>query len=109
MAACTTRSPGSLIPGVPASVTGRPSPAPQSLQQVFASFGLVESEIAQQRLGNAEMFEQLSSAPRVFRCHDIALSECSQRAQGNIFEVANWCRDQIKVPATKGGKSDSIS
>ncbi len=68
----------------------------EALQDFFASFGFVELEVTQQRLGDAEMFEQLAGMTGVFCRDDVAFAQGAQRAQGHVFEIANGRRDQIK-------------
>ena len=96
-AALTTRSPGSLMPGVPASVTSATfSPRPRRCENFFAALGFVELEVAQERFGNFEMPEQLPGVTRVFGRDDVALLQHAQCAQRDVFQIADRRRDQIK-------------
>ena len=57
---------------------------------------LVELEIAQQRLGDAEMFEQLAGMPRVLGGDDVTLAQDAERAERDVLEVANRRGDEVK-------------
>ena len=50
--------------------------ATEPLQNFFASFGFVELEVTEQRLGNAEMFQQLARMAGVFCGDEIAFARC---------------------------------
>ena len=70
--------------------------APQAFDDFLAALRLVELEIAQQRLGNSEMLQQLSGVPRVLGRHHVALLERAQRAQRDVLQVADRRGDQVK-------------
>ena len=97
MAAFTTRSPGSLMPGLPASVTSATfSPRAEPFDDFLAAPGLVELEIAQQRFGDAEMLQQLAGVARVLGGDDVALAQHAQRAQRDVLKIADGRGNEVK-------------
>src|ERR1035438_7174243 len=63
-------------------------PAPQSLDDLLATPGLIELEVAQQRLGDAEMLQQLPCPARILRRHHVAFLERAQRTLKECDVVA---------------------
>ena len=53
-------------------------------------------KIRSDRFGDAKMGKQMMRRARVFGGDERNLFQDSQRAQGNIFEIANGCSDEVK-------------
>ena len=68
----------------------------EAFDDFLAAPGFVELKIAEQRLGDAEMFEQLSRVARVLGGDHVAFLQYAQRVQGDVLEVADGRGDQIK-------------
>src|SRR5258706_15734405 len=64
-------------------------PAPEPFDDLLAAFGLVELKIAQERLADAEMFQQLPGMPRVLGGNHVALAQDTKRAERDVLQVAN--------------------
>lgn len=64
-------------------------------------FASVNWEKIHERLGDAEIFEQLPGPPCVFGRNDVALAPYAPGAQREVLQVANRRGDQVK----RGGRA----
>ena len=86
------------MPGLPASDQRDFFAAPEALDDFLAASGFVELEITEERFGDSEMLQQSPGVARVLGSDDVALAQHAQRAQRDVFEVANGRGDEIKRP-----------
>ena len=70
--------------------------ASETFDDLFAAFGLIELEIAQERFGDAKMFQQLPGMTRVLGGNHVALAQDAQRAERDVLEIANRRGDEVK-------------
>ena len=101
MAAATSRLPGSLIPGIPASVTT--AMRPPALSAAIISIGalmLVVLVAAHGGGGDFKMIEQLLRLAGVFAGDAVHVAQHVQGAQGDVAQIADGRGHQIKA----GGK-----
>ena len=68
----------------------------QPFNYLLGALGLVELEVAEERLADFKMFQQLPRAARVLRRHHVALPQHAQGAQRDVLQVADGRGNQIE-------------
>ena len=97
MARRISASPGSEIPGVPASVTKATFfPSRSSFQERLLPHSLVVFMVADQRFLNPVMGEELAGPPRVFGRDEVYLFQNPQSPQRDILQVADGGGNDVK-------------
>ena len=97
MAARASVMPGSEMPGIPASeTTAMRAPASSSLDDSRALSGFVVFVVADGGGVYAEVVEQLLGLAGVFAGDTVGALEHAERAESDVFEVADGGCDQIE-------------
>ena len=68
----------------------------QSLEQLLRSGGFVVLVIAEHRLVNTVMIQELYRAARVFACDQVCLAQEAECSRRDIFQISYRSRYQIK-------------
>ena len=68
----------------------------QSLEQLISSGGLVVLVIAERRLANTVMIQELCRVPRVFACDQVCLAQEAECSRRDIFQISYRSRYQIE-------------
>ena len=106
----TSLKPGSEISGVPASDTSAiAAPSRQPLQQLRPGGLRVVLVIGRQRRRNQKPVEQLARNSGVLAGDQVAAGERLERAQGDVAEVPDRRRDQIKPGRGTGHGDGALS
>src|ERR1700758_2026311 len=68
----------------------------QSLEQLISSGGFVVLVIAECRLMNPVMIQELYRVPRVFACDQVCLAQEAECSRRDIFQISYRSRYQIE-------------
>ena len=71
------------------------------IQKLTCPLGFVEFMAAQQGAINAMGLQELPRTSSVLRGNHAAFAQCANRAQGDIFKVANGCGNEIQRAGLK--------
>ncbi|MPN51247.1 hypothetical protein SDC9_198890 [bioreactor metagenome] len=69
---------------------------PKAFQNLLAPACLIELEVAQQRLRNPEVFQQLPGTPGILSRDDIAFLQSANSTEGYVLEVPDGSSHQVK-------------
>ena len=76
----------------------------EAIDDFLAAFGFIEFEVAEERLFDFEMLEELAGVACVFGGDDIAFAKGAESAEGDVLEVADGGRHEIERSCGKRGQ-----
>jgi len=112
--ATTSRSPGSLIPGVPASVinaTFEPVVTSETISS-RASYSVCSLITTNFFAGHTKVGEQLARVSRVFATNNVCRFECVNRTLRNVPEISDGVATRTSAPrfvAPDGGSCSLVT
>ena len=84
----------------------------ETVEDLGRPTGFVETKVADHRLAESEMGQQLAGVSRVLGDDDVALLQHTQGAQGDVLQVPDRGGDQIQGPRDErrevGGRSRPV-
>ncbi len=82
--------------------------AAQSFEDFNGAPGFVEPEVGDEWFTKVEVLEELAGAACILGCHQVALPQHPEGAQGDVFEIPDRGRDEVQGSWNQRGRGGGI-